>query len=335
MIIQSSIRNYEVLFGSIEDAFSALPERSYIVTDTNVGRIYGELLSAKAVLTLPAGESTKSLASYENACRWLLANGCDRKSCIVAFGGGVIGDLAGFIASTFFRGVQLVQIPTSLLAQVDSSVGGKVGINLPEAKNAIGSFYPPHQVRIATEFLNTLPQRETVAGMAEVWKYGAALDASFFDQLESNTSDYAEIVQRCIRLKADVVEADEFETGALRAKLNVGHTVAHALEALGGYRQILHGEAVSVGMVIEAKLGERIGVTQKGTAARLNAALESHGLPVTSKYLSDREGMLCLMKKDKKASEGRYTFSLMEKIGSSRLVEGVREEDVVGALSEG
>jgi 3-dehydroquinate synthase len=237
------------------------------------------------------------------------------------------------------RGVRFIQIPTSLLAQVDSSVGGKVGIDLDCGKNLVGAFYPPIEVRLAEGALTHLPLRQFVNGMGEVWKYGAIMDAALFAQLlqkppRPNDGNLSEIVRRCIALKAYVVQEDEFETTGLRAILNFGHTVAHAVEILTGYGPVLHGEAVAIGMVAESKLGERIGVTKSGTTSILQDALVSQGLPIYHEVLEDWESMLSAMRRDKKVVGGRLAFSLLTEIGGCKLIEGVDEADVRSVLSE-
>jgi 3-dehydroquinate synthase len=251
----------------------------------------------------------------------------------VALGGGVVGDLAGFVAATYMRGVPLVQIPTSLLAQVDSSVGGKVGIDLPEGKNMVGAFYPPERVSICTETLDTLSQREFDNGMAEVWKAGFILDRSLVDRLVAKSLTRDEMVQRCIEIKRQVVEADEFETNGERAKLNFGHTVGHAVEKLTGYGPVLHGEAISIGMVIEARLGEAIGLSEPGTHDAVEECLGSQGLPTTSLVLRNIDMLIETMRRDKKASGGRLAFSLLTHIGGCKLVEDVPESDVRKVLA--
>ena len=253
-----------------------------IITDANVDEFYSEpVCHAFAeqgcevdLLIVDAGEPSKSVEVATELWERMLELGSDRKSVVVAVGGGVVGDLAGFVAATFARGLAFVQVPTTLLAQVDSSVGGKVGINLPGAKNMVGAFWQPRGVLVDVDVLGTLPEREFNAGLAEVVKYGVILDAEFFAYLEQhvdaiNGRDAAvltQIVERCCRLKADVVEKDEREETGLRAVLNYGHTFCHALEAATGYGQLLHGEGVAIGMLCASRLAERLG--------RVDAALD-------------------------------------------------------------
>ena len=236
---------------------------------------------------VPPGEKSKSVESATGLWRQLLALGADRKSMVMAVGGGVVGDLAGFVAATFVRGLPFCQIPTTLLAQVDSSVGGKTGVNLPGAKNMVGAFWQPAFVLIDTQVLATLPEREYVSGLAEVVKYGVILDADFFEFLENHVPQLTQrdpdtlrqVIARCCRLKADVVEADERETTGLRAVLNYGHTFAHAFEAVAGYGELLHGEAVSIGMVCASRLAELLGRISPAESDRQICLLRGLGLP--------------------------------------------------------
>jgi len=252
--------NYPVKFVGIGEALASLPTDIRIVTDTNVFAVLSDVLKpTDHLLTVPAGEHSKALSVLSDILSWLAQSRASRRTTIVALGGGVIGDLVGFAAAVYMRGVPFIQVPTTLLSQVDSSVGGKVGIDLPEGKNLAGAFYPPNQVYLATQFLKSLPERQFRNGMAEVWKYGFIMDAeliALMSQKGVTVEDpkLDEIVHRCIRHKAKVVEEDEFETLGIRATLNYGHTVGHAIEFLTGYGPVLHGEAISIGMVVEAKL---------------------------------------------------------------------------------
>jgi 3-dehydroquinate synthase len=331
--IRHSRGAYEIRHLPLGDLLADLPPYSFVITDQNV-RDAVETPAGLPVLVLPPGEGNKSLETYGRCLEWLAGAGASRKSTVVALGGGVIGDLVGFVAASYMRGVRFLQIPTTLLAQVDSSVGGKVGLDLNAGKNLVGAFYPPSEVRLSTEVLASLPERQMNAGMAEVWKYGAIMDLELFQRLERNDIGLAEIVDRCISLKAEVVEADEFETTGLRAILNFGHTVAHAIESLTGYGPVLHGEAVAIGMVVEARLGERLGVTPPGNEARLRECLVRQGLPTYHPLLQEPDQVIETMRKDKKAVSGRLAFSLLTQLGGCKLVEGVPEGDVRAALSE-
>ncbi len=293
------------------------------------------------MLVIEAGEQSKDIDTAAGLWEQLLAVGTDRKSVVLAVGGGVIGDLAGFIAATFARGLPFVQVPTTLLAQVDSSVGGKVGINLSGAKNMVGAFWQPAGVLIDTAVLTTLPDREYRAGLAEVVKYGVILDAEFFEYLEQNVGELNDrdavvlehVVTRCCRLKADVVEADERETSGVRAVLNYGHTFCHALETVTGYGEYLHGEAVSLGMLCASRLAERLGRVDAAFTARQYNLLTALGLPVDFPD-ANRGQLLDAMTHDKKVEHGRLRFVLPTRMGHVELVGDVPEEDVLAALEQ-
>lgn len=338
MMICHSAGTYDITFGTLAEAISALPTNSVFITDQNVEHLYRSSLPGSAlVLSVPPGEPSKSVGRWSELQSQLAKARVERKSSIVALGGGVIGDLAGFVAATYMRGVSLYQVPTTLLAQVDSSVGGKVGIDLPEGKNLVGAFYPPKHVFVCTEVLSTLPDREFRNGMAEVWKYGFILDRDLCAAIRGagalRDGDAIDpLVRRCIELKKQVVEADEFETTGERAKLNFGHTVGHAIEKMTGYGPVLHGEAISVGMVVEARIGEAIGLSAPGTEAEVEESLRSQGLPTTSVVLRDVDMLIETMLRDKKASRGRLAFSLLTSVGACRLVEDVAVSEVKGVL---
>jgi len=334
MIVRHSLGEYPIEFCDLEMAVGGLPEDRVIVTDENVSTAWKRLIPVdERTIVLPPGETTKSLTWYAEVVRELARRRCSRKTTLVAIGGGVIGDLAGFCAASYMRGIKYVQIPTTLLAQVDSSVGGKVGVDLPEGKNLVGAFWPPTKVAICAEVLVTLPPRQFANGMAEVWKYGFILDADFVNRLSRKEASISEVLRHCIELKAAVVEADEFERLGIRAKLNFGHTIGHAIEKVLGYEEFLHGEAISIGMVAEAILGERLGVTAPGTTEILRDELESQGLPVEWSGLRDADGLIAAMKLDKKASSGRLAFSLLTRVGECKLIEDVPESDVRSVLS--
>ena len=330
--------SYEVRFEPFEQILRSLPSDLRIITDANISKIYAQdLANFPHVNVVEPGEKSKSLETFGQLESWLAKTKASRKTTICAIGGGVIGDLAGFVAASYMRGVPFYQVPTTLLSQVDSSVGGKVGIDLPEGKNLVGAFYPPMSVSVPIELLKSLPQREFNNGMAEVWKYGFIMDSELVNLLSShvyNASDHGleEIVRRCIELKAKVVQADEFETRGLRAILNYGHTVGHAIEFLTGYGTMLHGEAISIGMVVEARLGELLGFTRPGVADQVMQFLSCQGLPCSHPVLKDEEGLLNAMYGDKKAIEGRLAFSLISDVGQCKLIEGVSEDTVRTAL---
>ncbi|MCS6977240.1 MAG: 3-dehydroquinate synthase [Gemmatales bacterium] len=320
--------------------------RAFIVTDDHVAvhaRHIADALTAGGLdsksYCLPPGESQKTLDNAARLYDFLAEHQADRRSLIVAVGGGVIGDLAGFVAATFARGLPLFMVPTSLLAMVDSSVGGKTGVNHPKAKNLIGAFHQPCGVWIDTDLLATLPEREYRSGLAEVVKYGVILDAELFAYLERNVEPMLarqpdvlrHVIARCCRLKADIVEQDERETTGLRAVLNYGHTFAHAFETVGGYGAWLHGEAVSAGMVCAATLAERLGLVSSDVGQRQERLLRRFGLPVRPQPWPV-EDLLRVMHSDKKAVAGRLRFVLPRRIGHVELIENVSEAAVRGIL---
>jgi 3-dehydroquinate synthase len=305
-------------------------KRVAVVTNTTVGPLYLDKLCqvltevGKQVTTvvLPDGEEEKNWSNLMRVFDVLLTEKCDRKTTLIALGGGVIGDLTGFAAATYMRGVPFIQVPTTLLAQVDSSVGGKTGINHPLGKNMIGAFYQPQAVIADISTLDTLPQRELSAGLAEVIKHGAVIDAQFFDWIESNIdrlvarepAAMTHAIQRSCEIKSDVVRQDERE-GGLRAVLNFGHTFGHAIEAGLGYGEWLHGEAVGCGMVMAADLSHRLGFIDAGAKERVAALVEAAGLPVRAPNLGV-ERWLELMQVDKKNEGGQIKFILLRPLGT-------------------
>ena len=319
-----------------------------VVTNPVVGEFYAEGFVgglAKAgfdpvVVTIPDGEGAKTLEVASSVYDELIEKKMERSSAIVALGGGVVGDMAGFVAATYLRGVPYVQVPTTLLAQVDSSVGGKTAVNHPKGKNLIGAFYQPKAVFIDPDTLKSLDASEFTSGLAEVVKYGVIWDKDFFDFLEENTAVLVEsagpgsvlikAIERSCEVKAEVVGADELETG-LRSILNFGHTFAHAIETGGGYGRFKHGEAVSIGMVMAAGLSRELGLCDDSVPARLKALLASLGLPVELPELSP-EGLIESMKLDKKVAGGRIRFVLVSELGKVLLKE-VGEEELRGFFS--
>jgi 3-dehydroquinate synthase len=300
--------------------------------------LVGESIDVSIVAVAP-GEKSKSVETAAKLWEGMLELGADRKTVVVAVGGGVVGDLAGFIAATFARGLRFLQVPTTLLSQVDSSVGGKVGINLSQAKNMVGAFLQPLGVLIDTATLDTLPKREYVSGLAEVLKYGVILDAEFFADLEANAAKLvardpqtlARVIARSCRLKADVVQQDEREETGLRAVLNYGHTFAHAFEALAGYGELLHGEAVSIGLMCAARLARRVGRVDAAFVDRQKALIETLGLPIKVPKL-DREKILATMMHDKKVEHGMLRFILPTRMGHVEMVGGIEAADVHAAM---
>lgn len=318
-----------------------LGERCAIITDTNVGRryakpAYNSLLKAgfnPALVTVPAGETAKSLRSVHACYDRLAAHRLERKSFLVALGGGVVGDLAGFVAATYLRGIQFIQVPTTLLAHVDSSVGGKVGVNLRAGKNLVGSFYQPRVVLCDLDTLDTLPPREFRAGLAEVIKYGIIYDARLFERIERDlpkllrrdTKTLKEVIARCCEIKAGVVGQDETEDG-LRAILNFGHTLGHGIENSSGYGKYLHGEAISIGQVAAARLSTELAGLPASSVERITNLFRNTGLPTQLKFTArQRVKLIAAMRLDKKVSEGEIKFVLARRIG--KVVWGQRVPD--------
>jgi 3-dehydroquinate synthase len=293
------------------------------------------------VVTLPSGEEQKCQSSLSFLYDKLVEFRADRKTLIVALGGGVIGDLAGFAAATFNRGLPLVMVPTTLLAMVDSSVGGKVGINHPRGKNLIGAFHQPIGVLIDTEFLITLPEREFRSGLAEVVKYGVILDDQFFAWLEQHAPDILQrepqvlerLIYRCCQLKAQVVEQDEFETKGLRAILNYGHTFGHAFETVSGYGTLLHGEAVAMGMICASRLAERLGWVASEVTDRQVSLLDALRLPTKPLKSWDMKRIIKVMVHDKKTQANQLRFVLPTCIGAVESGIEVADEVVREVLS--
>jgi 3-dehydroquinate synthase len=325
-----------------------------IVTDDNVGaRHLGTLQAALAAegiessaLSLPPGESTKAWPQFSRTVEWLLEQKVERRDVVIALGGGVVGDLVGFAASVLRRGVRFVQIPTSLLAQVDSSVGGKTGINAPQGKNLIGAFHQPSLVLADIGVLNTLTPRDFLAGYGEVVKYGLLGDAAFFDWLEENGPDAAAgdlekrqyAVQRSVEMKAEIVLRDETEQGD-RALLNLGHTFCHAFEAATGYSdRLLHGEGVAIGCALAFELSSRLGLCSQEDPSRVRAHLKAMGMKTDLADipgdLPGADGLLDLMGQDKKVVDGQLRFILARGIGQAFVTSDVPRDVVHGVLKD-
>ena len=348
-------RSYRILVGARalaqvgrELAKLGVGRKVVLFTDAAIRRLHGGpvvegLRAAGFELTevlLPEGESAKTLDVAREAWDRLVEAGCDRSSTAVALGGGAVGDLAGFVAATYMRGMHLVQAPTTLLAQVDASSGGKTAIDHPRGKNLIGAFHQPRLVVVDPAVLATLPEREFRAGLAEVIKHGVVLDAGYFRDLEEHREallrrdlpTLERVVAGSCRIKARVVERDEQEA-ELRQVLNYGHTVGHALEAATGYGRWIHGEAVALGMVAEARIAERLGVASRETTARQVDLLRSVGLPVAG-LGGAPAAIVEAMGRDKKARDGRLPFVLAPEIGRFRLVYDVPRPVVLDTLEE-
>jgi 3-dehydroquinate synthase len=308
-----------------------LGKRCAIISDRNVARLYAKKAMASlqkagfepVLITVPADETSKSLKTVQTCCDQLARHRLERKSFIVALGGGVVGDLAGFVAAVYLRGIDFVQAPTTLLAQVDSSVGGKVGVNLPAGKNLVGAFYQPRFVLCDLSALATLPARQFRSGLAEVIKYGIIRDGALFGRLERDLglllerdpAALAETISRCCEIKAEIVAKDEKE-GGLRAILNFGHTIGHALEAISGYGKFLHGEAISIGQVAAAGLSVAVSGLSAGEAQRIEALFRRAGLPVAIHLSAPQRARLFeAMRLDKKVSGGEIQFVLARRIG--------------------
>ncbi len=284
-----------------------------VVTDSNVYELYAKQLDREKVIVLPAGEGSKNFMELERILDNLLQMGMNRNDTLIALGGGVIGDIAGFAAAIYKRGISFVQVPTTLLAMVDSSVGGKVAVNLPGGKNMAGAFYQPEAVFADACVLDTLDSRQYAAGMAEVIKYGYIADSLLLEKLKRNEYEIESVIYDCCRIKAAYVEEDPYDKG-VRMQLNYGHTIGHAVETVAGYGKYLHGEAVAIGMLAAARLGEALGISPAGLADETAALLKQYALPHTldRALLAEAAGAIA---KDKKAADGKVDFVLIDRPG--------------------
>ncbi len=310
-----------------------------VLTDGNLrvrqGETLRDMFTDSPMLVLPPGEETKSLASLGRVLDFLAEQRIDRTGALFAVGGGVIGDLGGFAAAAWLRGIDYFQVPTTLLAMVDSSVGGKTGINLKAGKNLAGAFHQPRGVFIATELLATLPPREFAAGMAEVIKYGLLGDAGLFAQLERSpltaaSTELPAVIHRCCAIKARIVEADERELALEggRALLNLGHTFGHAIEQVTGYGRYLHGEAVAVGLAAAARLSQKLGHLAAADVARIDAVLAAHALPARLAAPLPAAALMTAMTRDKKVRAGLPRFVVLKRLGEAVTRDGVAAETV-------
>lgn len=359
--VQLGDRSYDILIGPglVERAGAEIARRlpgvrAAVITDENVGRAHLPALMRSleaagvdaVAVTLPAGEKTKSFEHLEASVDAVLAARLERRDVVIALGGGVIGDLSGFVAGIVRRGMNFVQMPTSLLSQVDSSVGGKTGINTPRGKNLVGVFHQPRLVLADTGVLDTLPEREFRAGYAEVAKYGLIDRPDFFAWLERNWRavfaggpERTEAIAQSCRAKADVVARDEFETGD-RALLNLGHTFGHALEAATAYdsARLVHGEGVAIGMALAHRFSARLNLASPDDAERVEAHLRAVGLPWrladVPGDLPDADGLLAFIAQDKKVSRGALTFILTRGVGQAFVAKDVPASEVVSFLRE-
>ncbi len=353
--VHTSSRSYEVLVqrGLLRSAAGALRElipaqsRLFVITSARIRKYWGQTLHKSfgrdgrtlEILEMPDGERAKKLTQVEKLAAKLVKRGAERRSVILALGGGVVGDVGGFLASVFMRGVAVVQIPTTLLAQVDSAIGGKTGVNLAAGKNLIGTFHQPVAVLVDPDVLATLPEREYRSGLFEAMKYGVIRNPAIFELMESQREALLcrdgvlleKLIAECIRVKADVVSADERESGERRI-LNFGHTIGHALEAETGYRKLLHGEAVAWGMVAAALIGYALDVTDSLTAQRIIATVLAYGpLP---KFKAQGRQILKRLLADKKTVGGVPHFVLATTLGEVQVVKNVPEHAIVRAIAE-
>lgn len=344
--------SYEVRIGrgliktaGLEIAKLVRGKKVAVIADANVAPLYSAALLeslreadfSTSLFEVPAGETSKDIPVYAQALSFLAQQKLDRESTVIALGGGVVGDLTGFVAASFLRGIHFVQIPTSLLAMVDSSVGGKTGVNLPEGKNLVGAFYQPRLVLADLDTLTTLPPRELAAGMAEVIKHGIIADPELFELLRAGTPvDLGPIVERNVRIKAAVVAADERETNEAdpsggRMKLNFGHTIGHAIEAAAGYGQLLHGEAVAIGIRAAAHLSHKLAGLPASDVAQIEAVLAANKLPLHFECATV-EKLSHAMSLDKKSKLGSINWVLVPVIGQTVINRNVPAEAVAEVL---
>lgn len=337
---------YQVLVGPglIRESGSLIaeilkPSRCALVTDSNVGPLHAETVETSlrqagfdpVRITVPAGESSKSFEQISQICDAMIAAGFDRSSCLVALGGGVVGDLAGFAAAIYYRGIPCIQIPTTIVAQVDSSVGGKTGINAPGGKNLIGAFHQPRLVIADTDTLRTLPPREFHEGFAEIIKHAAIRDPEMLEA-DDSLDGIAPLIARNVAIKAAIVAEDEFETKGLRALLNFGHTIGHGIENAAGYGRLLHGEAISLGLIAACRLSvEKSGLSQ-AAADQILAALARHHLPQNIPDDITTESILAALQKDKKFHAGAIRFVLLRNPGDAYVSDAVSAMDIERAI---
>jgi len=348
-------RSYDILIGAgLLDQFHQVLERYktgkrlFLISNPSVSRLFGTNLFQRlsgngyqvAQVFIPDGEAHKSLKTVEAIYADLITQGADRASTLVALGGGVTGDIVGFVAATFLRGVPYLQIPTTLLSQVDSSVGGKTGVNHRLGKNMIGAFYQPQLVCIDTDTLSSLPPREFQSGLYEVVKYGLICDSEFFEFLEGHLEEIQKrtpdvlkkVISRCCEIKAEITSSDEKEAG-LRRILNFGHTFGHALEAATEFQGLTHGEAIAWGMLAETRLSFMKGDLDESTSQRISRCIRRMGeLPPVD--LVPTQGILEAMKRDKKRQNDQIVFVLLEDIGKTRITEGLEEDVLIQAWEE-
>jgi 3-dehydroquinate synthase len=312
-----------------------------VISDEIVAPLHAEQLLSSLreagftphLITIPSGESSKSMAQASQLCDHLIGYGLDRKSALFALGGGVVGDLAGFVASIHFRGIPVIQVPTTVVAQVDSSIGGKTGVNSPLGKNLIGSFHQPSLVLADTETLSTLPDRIFQEGLAEVIKHAVIADAAMLDLLPpSRNADLSDLIARNASIKATIVAQDEFETSGTRALLNFGHTIGHAVESVAGYGTLSHGEAVAIGMIAALDLSVRLAGLPLDQAHRVQQTIKDCGLPSSIPANLSTESLLAVLGRDKKFDQGACRFVLTKQLGTAFVSNEVTLDDVTGAI---
>ncbi len=334
--IKTPNKTYDIIIGKLPEI--EIPTKTAIITNPKVSGLHINYLTNHLktkelhIITLPDGEEYKNFESINYALDRLFDAKFDRNSTLIAFGGGVIGDMTGFIASIFLRGINFIQIPTTLLAMVDSSVGGKTGINNKYGKNLIGSFYQPEAVYIDTYFLSTLEKREFAAGMAEIIKMAVMFDKDFFDKIKKGELSLEEMIKRSVEIKANVVNQDEKERG-VRSVLNYGHTFGHVIENLTNYKTYLHGEAVAIGMVMANELSCELGYLSRKEADEIKEVLKKHDLPVEFK-IKDKEEFYNHFFLDKKTTDNKIKFIIPEKIGKYKIVENIDKNKVIKVLEK-
>lgn len=354
VLVDLAVRSYSIDIGGgiLDNAGQTLSswvesEHVIVITDDVVEKLYLDPLVAKLngiasridTLVVPSGESSKCISQCDQAWQSLVELGTDRKSVVIALGGGVIGDFAGFMAATFARGLTFIQIPTTLLSQVDSSVGGKVGVNLPTAKNMVGAFWQPAKVLIDPAVLSTLDEANYQAGMAEVVKYGLIMDVPLFEFLENsveainerNIDTLSKVIAWCCQCKATIVEEDERETIGRRVILNYGHTYGHAIEAVFGYGRFLHGQAISIGMTCAGRLARNLGMVDQAFLDRQSKIFQAFGLPIDCPDERHDE-LIASMKRDKKVARGRLKLILPTRIGRVESVEAPSDDELRKSL---
>ena len=347
-------KNVDILIGEgiskqLHLAISDFPEDTnfIIMTEQNIYQHYNQLLDEQFqdfrnnIILCPGGERAKDLKNIEKVYSELIVRGCNKTTCLVAFGGGVIGDIAGFIAATFMRGIKYINIPTSLLAMVDSSIGGKTGLNLSYGKNLVGAIYHPDKIIIDPSLLNTLPMREYYSGMAEVIKYGLILDKELFKKLETNLEQLIsnngiskllnEIIVKCIQLKISIIEQDENDNH-IRNILNFGHTIGHALESYFNYQGLRHGEAVAYGMLYATKLSNLYGNLLDEEANKINRIIQKLELPELKNI--EIEPILTFIRNDKKNISNSLNFILLDKIGSATISKNISYDNIKMVLTD-